>query len=154
MSKVWYVAYGSNMCAERLGRYLAGARDSTGPREWLPVTLPGTVYFAGESLVWGGGRAYYDPTAQGTAPARAYLLGGEQFDYVKAQEPPVYDRLLEVGTRDGVRMLTFTSSFAKRDVPNTEPAKAYLDTIARGLAEAHGWDSGAIAAYLDALRSG
>jgi hypothetical protein len=129
--QVWYVAYGSNMCAARLGRYLSCARDSTAPQDWLPVTLPGTVYFAGESLVWGGGRAYYDPTAPGTAPARAYLLGSEQFDDVREQEPPVYDRLLEVGTHDGVRMLTFTSQFAKSEVANTEPAIEYLDTIAR-----------------------
>ena len=117
------------------------------------MTLPGTVYFAGESLVWGGGRAYYDPTASGTAPARAYLLAGEQFDDVKAQEPPVYDRILEVGARDGVRMLTFTSQFTKTEVANTEPAQAYLDMIARGLVEAHGWDSATVTAYLDALRA-
>ena len=61
MSHVWYVSYGSNMCAARFACYIEGggppggsreypgARDRRLPERTIPVDLPGTVYFAGES---------------------------------------------------------------------------------------------------------
>ncbi len=85
-SHVWYVAYGSNLSAERFSCYLQGgqppgaaftypgARDQTPPRASKAVWLPGSVYFATESQVWGGGRALYDPDAPGKAAARSYLI--------------------------------------------------------------------------------
>ena len=159
-SVVWYVAYGSNMSAARFACYLEGgcppggrlgrrgARDSAAPRSTLPLTLPGTIYFAGESQVWGGGRAFYDPTVVGGTPARAYLITREQFEDVRDQEPPVYDRLIEVGVRDGVRMLTFTSKVGLLEVVHTVPSPAYLDMITAGIKEAHGWDECRIRRYL------
>jgi hypothetical protein len=58
------------------------------------VEVPGAVYFATRSLVWGGGRAYYDPDARpeagggagGRALARAHLITAEQFSDIAAQE--------------------------------------------------------------------
>ena len=103
---LWYVAYGSNLSAARLGHYLAGGvppgarrrcpgcRDPRPPRRAEPVLLPGGVYFALESTVWTGGVALYDPSAPGWAPARAYLLSGGQFADLLAQEmhrPPGAD---------------------------------------------------------------
>lgn len=118
---VWYAAYGSNMHPERLSRYLSGGtppggrlphpgcRDPRPPRRAVPVVLRGLVYFATESAVWGGGRAFYDPEArdavrgegedgregekrgeggecgEGT-PAHAYLVTLGQFSDIAAQE--------------------------------------------------------------------
>ncbi len=103
---VWYAAYGSNMCAERLRCYLAGGRPPGGSRTYAgardprmparsrPVELPGALYFATHSPVWHGGRAFYDPDAPGTAWARAHLLTAAQLSDIAAQEmygPPGRD---------------------------------------------------------------
>lgn len=97
--EVWYVSYGSNMCAARLTCYLEGgcppggsrhhpgARDPRPPRHSLGVHLPGSVYFAGDSTQWGGGGvAFYDHESPGPAAARAYLVTAQQFADVAAQE--------------------------------------------------------------------
>ena len=110
---VCYVSYGSNMCADRLMCYLAcgtpsgtqhtypGCRDRRPPRRAIGYALAGGVYFATESVVWGGGRAFYDPELLdlefvgpgrvgpgrvGTAVARAYLITSRQFADIAAQE--------------------------------------------------------------------
>ncbi|MGF7239391.1 MAG: histone deacetylase [Frankia sp.] len=107
-ARVWYVAYGSNMCAARLRYYLAGGRppgaarvypgcrDTRPPARDAPVSLPGGVYFALRSRVWGGGLAFYDPSLRdprpgdprqpGLVPARAYLITAGQFADLAAQE--------------------------------------------------------------------
>ncbi|WP_336048857.1 histone deacetylase [Streptomyces sp. CA2R101] len=71
--RLWYAAYGSTMHAERLACYLAGGRPPGGlrthpgcrdprpPARTAPLMLPGLLYFATESQVWTGGRAFYDP---------------------------------------------------------------------------------------------
>ncbi|MEV7028327.1 histone deacetylase, partial [Kitasatospora sp. NPDC093558] len=71
MSLVWYAAYGSNLDAARMACYLAGGRpegavrDFPGCRDRRPArrdaatVLPGTLYFATHSPVWGGGRGFY-----------------------------------------------------------------------------------------------
>src|SRR5699024_8552798 len=77
-SAVWYVSYGSNMDPRRLRSYLEGgcppggnadhpgARDGTPPADSAGVTLPGRLYFAGRSRVWGGGGvAFYDHDVAG-----------------------------------------------------------------------------------------
>ncbi len=160
---VWYVAYGSNMSAARLTCYLeggcpagglqsfAGARDPSPPKAQLPLTLPGTVFFAGESVTWTGGRAYYDPTEPGHTAAVAYRVTRDQFEDIRAQEPPHYDRLLELGVLDGCPLLTFTSRLAKHQVPPTKPAAAYLATMSDGLAAAHRWSPARIDAYFAGL---
>ncbi|RVW02093.1 hypothetical protein EGT50_11795 [Rhodococcus xishaensis] len=161
--QVWYVSYGSNMSRARLECYLRGgrpvggswaypgARDPRGPSARIPLRLPGTVYFAGESRVWGGGRAFYDPDLPGDTAACAYLVSVEQFDDIHAQEPSCYDRILHVGARDGVPMSTFTSAACGADVVRTEPSDAYLATMATGLGEVFGWSSERAQAYLRRL---
>ncbi|MFG2830383.1 histone deacetylase [Streptomyces sp. NPDC048434] len=108
--RLWYAAYGSNMHRDRLTCYLAGGRPLGGlrtypgcrnpspPARTAPVMLPGLLYFATESQVWTGGRAFYDPgpgtPADGAAgypgstqlPAQAYLLTLSQFSDIAAQE--------------------------------------------------------------------
>jgi hypothetical protein len=110
--RVWYASYGSNMRSARFGHYLAGGRpvgaartypgcrDTRPPAASVLMRLPGTLYFATESDVWTGGRAFYDPGTAGLhAPeeseqseqsehvlARAHLITVEQFSDVVAQE--------------------------------------------------------------------
>lgn len=190
-TQVWYVAYGSNLDPRRLACYLEGgrppggsrvnpgARDATPPQADLPVLLPGTTYFAGQSPQWGGGTAFYDHDAPGGTAARAFLLTAGQFADVTAQEmyrtpsdgdpveelvreplpggrhalgPGAYETLVAVGERDGVPMLTFTAPHGVGDVVHTDPSPAYLATMARGITDAHGWDDDRTAGYLAGLR--
>lgn len=161
--QVWYVSYGSNMSRARLDCYLrggcpagrgwqhAGARDPNPPLDRAAIRLPGTVYFAGESIVWGGGRAFYDPDLAGDTAACAYLVTTEQFDDIRGQEPSCYDRILELGERGGVPLRTFTSALGRGDVVRVPPSEAYLETMATGLGEVFGWNSERAQAYLRGL---
>lgn len=104
---VWYVSYGSNLRLARLKCYLQGgtppggrlehpgARDTRLPRDVRPLELTGGLYFAGESIVWTGGIAFYDPELPATTPGRAYLITEQQLSDIISQElhfaggPPV-----------------------------------------------------------------
>ncbi|MBM7368489.1 histone deacetylase [Gordonia hydrophobica] len=114
-TKVWYASYGSNLCAARLACYLEGgrpeggrrtypgARDTTPPTRAASLTLPGTIYFAGQSTTWGGGMAFYDHDRHGPTPARAYLVTVEQFADIATQEmdrDPHPDSIVERALRD------------------------------------------------------
>ncbi|MDP3889902.1 histone deacetylase [Nocardioides sp.] len=184
--EVWYVSYGSNMSRTRLGCYLAGgrppgaartyagARDASLPRAEVAVELPGRLYFAGRSPVWGGGVAFYDHDVPGPTPARAYRITVSQFADVAAQEmhripqegdpleellvaglaagrheagPGHYETLIEVGRREGLPMLTFTAPHGHDAVPHTQPSPAYLAMLADGLRCARGWDDDRIDDY-------
>lgn len=174
--RVWYVAYGSNMHLERLRRYVDGCRDTRMPERSVGVELPGTVYFATWSPVWGGGRAFYDPQAPGRVWARAHLLTVGQFSDIAAQEmyaapgrdldltqvlaegraqlgPGRYETLLHPGDLEGLPLLTFTAPWHATDIEPTAPSPGYLDHLAAGLREADTWDDEAITAYLTALTS-
>src|SRR5919199_4224160 len=148
---VWYVSYGSNMCADRLACYLAGGvptgasrgyagcRDRRAPQRTTHYELAGGVYFATESAVWGGGRAFYDPQLPGTAAARAYLITCGQFADIASQEmygaigtdidltavlatgrvelgPGRYETVLYLGDLSGYPLLTFTAPWHACDV--------------------------------------
>jgi len=181
---VWYVGYGSNLCAERFACYLAGGRprgaarwyagcrDRTPARDTAAVWLPGGIYFAGRSLVWGGGIAFYDAALPGRVAGRAYLITTQQFGDVAAQEMHRepggatldlttvletgrdelgrgrYETLLYAGERDGYPLLTFTAPWSAADVVRRAPAPAYLAMLVAGLGEAHGWNSEQAHAYL------
>jgi hypothetical protein len=94
----WYVSYGSNLHAARLGCYLAGgrppggrvtnpgARDAAPPRVDRRVDLDDALLFGGPSSNWHGGPAYLDTDTPGHTIARAWLLTHEQFEDVVAQE--------------------------------------------------------------------
>lgn len=186
---VWYVAYGSNLSAARFWCYLAGGtppgakrnypgcRDRRPARESMPVTLPGSLYFAGESRVWTGGMAMYDHDSPGPAFGRGYLITAEQFADVAAQEmhrvpgepldlttvlttgrhqfgPGRYETLLRVGEHRSYPMLTFTAPGRATDAEHSAPAAAYMRMIADGLAEIHNLTEAQIATYLPGLQSG
>ncbi|MEJ2858286.1 MULTISPECIES: histone deacetylase [unclassified Saccharothrix] len=173
MTPVWYVSYGSNMHLDRFSRYLALCRDPTPPPSIRPVTIPGGVYFATESPIWGGGRAFYDPHLPRTTAGRAYLITEHQFADVVAQEmyrppgqdldlrpvlttgrhtlgPGRYETLLHLGDHDGHPALTFTAPWRSEDVEHTAPSARYLRMLKEGLRAAHGWTVDRAAAYLAA----
>ncbi len=190
MSQVWYVSYGSNMCAARFACYIEGgvppggsrenpgARDRRLPERTIPVDLPGTVYFAGESPQWGGGVAFYDHATPGRAAGRGYLVTAEQFADIAAQEmyrpprpgdplaelvlspldggrhelgPGRYETLLEVGRHEGMPLLTFTSPHGLDHVEHTRPSESYLSMVRDGLRESRGWGDEEISSYLSEI---
>jgi hypothetical protein len=182
---VWYAAYGSNMHLPRLRYYLTGgtpaggalalpgSRDPADPVRSVPIMLRGQLYFATESLVWTGGRAFYDPAAPGATAVRAHLITAAQFSDIAAQEmyrkpgtdldlteaitsgrstlgPGRYETLVCAGSHDDHPILTFTAPWHCADVPGNPPAAAYLRHLSAGLADSHGWTTEQIAAYLAA----
>ena len=185
--RVWYVAYGSNLGLSRFRCYLAGGRppggsrvhagcrDPADPAEVTALEVPGGLVFAGESGVWGGAMAFYDPHAPGRVACRAYLVTAEQLADVAAQEmrrppggdfardlsgiladvesvhtmgPGRYETITRLGERAGAPMFTVTHHDAGGLDP-AAPSVAYLRSVAAGLREAHGWDAARIAAYLE-----
>ena len=135
------------------------------------MELRGEMYFALESQVWTGGRAFYDPDAPGTVWARAHLLTMGQLSDLLAQEmyrdpgadldltevlgngrarfgPGRYENLVHTGTLGGHPMLTFTAPWSMADVAWNKPSALYLLQIASGLLEAGAWSASRIAAYL------
>ncbi|MGW5942824.1 histone deacetylase [Streptomyces celluloflavus] len=181
--RVWYMSYGSNMYLERLACYLAGGRppgaargypgcrDRGMPAASVPVEVSGAVYFATESPVWGGGRAFYDPGAAGRVLARAHLVSAGQFADIAAQEmyrePGAdldlsevlargravlgegrYETLVCAGQLDGLPVLTFTAPWGIDEVAWVPPSAAYVRFLCLGLLEAGAWDAETVAAYV------
>ena len=176
---VWYVAYGSNMSAARFGCYISGGRprgarrtylgcrDRSPPLRDVGIRLAGGLTFAGESRVWGGGIAFYNPDADGRVAARAYLLTFGQLSDVVAQEAKspvgcdlvlgngvarrwatpsrVYETVLPVDDLDGLAMFTITSL---QSLEPTAPSEHYLRTMLNGLGEAFGWTAAERVDYL------
>lgn len=95
-TRVWYLAYGSNINAARFLRYLQGgppepgARDATPPLSSAWTTVPHRLMFGLESKRWnGGGVAFLDTAEAGSAASaivRAWDITTEQFEDVCAQE--------------------------------------------------------------------
>ncbi len=189
---IWYAAYGSNLHARRLAYYIAGGtppwtshtypgfRDGTPPRRTVPLRLPGTIYFAWQSPVWGGGVAFYADSPEVDWPvgaaARGYLLSRAQFADLLTQEmyrvpgqwyePDLdqlsaagrlrlgsgrYETLLHVGDLEGYPIVTFTAPWDPATVRLRRPAPGYLAMLAAGLREAHEWEHERVVDYLAAL---
>ncbi|WP_225826803.1 histone deacetylase [Streptomyces naphthomycinicus] len=183
--RVWYTSYGSNVHLDRLAAYIKGgrlpgaAREHPGcrnpamPDRSIPVELTGAMYFATESPVWGGGRAFYDPRADGRVLAMAHLVTSDQFADIAAQEmyrgPGTdldladvlrrgravlgegrYETLVCAGQVDGLPVLTFTAPWGMNDVRWVPPSAAYIRFLAAGLLSAGAWDEEAVASYVAA----
>nr|WP_051186121.1 hypothetical protein [Nocardia tenerifensis] len=152
-------------------RAVPGCRDPGEPARSVPMMLPGLLYFATESLVWTGGRAFYDPDGPGQTAARAYLLTVAQFSDIAAQEmyripdadldltgaittgraplgPGRYETLSYAGTFEGHPILTCTAPWQHGDLPGNPPSPSYLRHLAAGLIESHGWTIEKAATYL------
>ncbi|WP_406510655.1 histone deacetylase [Streptomyces sp. NBC_00212] len=180
---VWYASYGSNMHLDRLAHYIEGGRppgaaraypgcrDRRPPTESVSVELRGALYFATRSPVWQGGRAFYDPDADGLVLARGHLVSAGQFADIAAQEmygdPGAdldlgevlstgravlgdgrYETLVCTGRLDGRPVLTFTAPWRMDEVAWAAPSAAYLRHLAMGLLEAGTWDEDVVTAYL------
>ncbi|MEU4796407.1 histone deacetylase [Streptomyces sp. NPDC023327] len=183
--RVWYTSYGSNMHVERLAAYIRGGcpsgaakvypgcRDTAMPARSIPVELAGAMYFATESPVWGGGRAFYDPLAPGRVMARAHLVTAQQFADIAAQEmykePGAdldlsevlthgravlgrgrYETLICAGRVEGLPVLTFTAPWGMHEVRWVPPSPAYVRFLANGLLSAGVWDAQAVSSYVAA----
>ncbi|MFD9127964.1 histone deacetylase [Kitasatospora sp. NPDC059571] len=185
--RVWYAAYGSNLLRARFDCYLAGGRppgaartypgcrDPRPPAADTALLLAGSVYFAGDSGVWGGGLAQLDPQAPDESPGRGYLLTVQQVADVAAQEmhrvpgaapdldlaaalapgrhrlgPGRYETVVCCGTLDGRPVLTLTTSVDGADDPLAAPSARYLKVLLAGLGEAHGWPPDRAARHLAA----
>lgn len=162
MDLVWYVAYGSNLAADRLQCYFDGVipdgatrghppgPDPTPPRRIEPLTIGHRLYFARSSSTWGsGGVAFVEPESQPTMHtlARAYLITEEQLaDLWDKEGRRWYDRAVDLGELDGARLFSFTSSTVSAAKP---PSRPYRNVVVRGLVEAHGLDVEAAEAYVD-----
>ncbi|MFF8729864.1 histone deacetylase [Streptomyces sp. NPDC015171] len=182
---VWYTSYGSNTHLDRLAAYIRGGRlpdadrdypgcrDPAMPARSIPVELTGAMYFATESPVWKGGRAFYDPRPDGRVLARAHLVTTGQFADIAAQEMyrapggdldlagvlghgravlggGRYETLVCAGQMDGLPVLTFTAPWGMNDVPWVPPSAAYVRFLAAGLLSAGAWDVDAVASYVAA----
>ncbi|MET9554322.1 histone deacetylase [Streptomyces sp. NPDC006645] len=171
------------MDLDRLGYYIRGGRPPGAARAWpgcrdvrmpgrsIPVELRGVLYFATESPVWGGGRAFYDPAGGGRVLGRAHLVTAGQFSDIAAQEmyrepgsdidlaevltrgraalgEGRYETLVCAGQVDGVPVLTFTAPWGWKDVRWNPPSSAYVRYLAAGLLAAGAWDVGTVASYV------
>ena len=146
-----------------------GCRDPTPPREVRTLTIPGSVRVGGRSGKWGGGMAFYVPEGEGEVHVRAYLLRWEQLCDLVAQETrqpvgrsfalaasgptrhgmsEVYDVVLDLGTLEGRRLVTLSSS---RTHPSNPPTAAYVRTMLEGLADGFGLTEEASIEYLAGL---
>ncbi|MGX6741139.1 histone deacetylase [Streptomyces xantholiticus] len=181
--RIWYASYGSNMDAALLRYYLRGgrppdaARTYPGCRDQRPplrseaIEFPGRMYFATESPVWRGGRAFYDSAADGRVWGRAHLITAGQFSDIATQEmyeppgadldfdqvladgravlgPGRYQTLVLLGHLDTVPVLTFTAPWRLTEVPWTKPTGRYLLHLARGLLTDAVRDASAVTRYL------
>jgi hypothetical protein len=175
---VWYLAYGSNLAADRFACYLAGGRplgavrtyegcrDRTPPARDVGLHLPGRLTFGGVSSVWGGALAFHDRAAEGSLAARAYLVTFGQFSDVVTQEARlrVSGDLVPCAT-EGVwearssvyesvarigehEGMPILSFTSARSHDPAPPSASYLRTILRGLAQTFGWGPHESAEYL------
>ena len=160
---VWYVGYGSNLCRERFFCYIKGGQYKLGgsscrgcrnkalPRENKTIELPHKLYFARESLSWGGGGVAFlsverEKNQKKWTLARMWKITREQFDQVSRQEGVSwYNHTIDLGMDEGIRILTITSSDKH---PLTPPSKNYLSTIVIGLIEAYKLNAKEIYDYL------
>lgn len=84
MSRVMcYIAGGKPDGASRLH---LGCRDKTVPFESFGVIFKGSVYYAGNSTMWGGGVLFADFGTDDYSLGRVHMITREQFEYVAAQE--------------------------------------------------------------------
>ncbi|MFZ8784297.1 hypothetical protein [Thermocrinis sp.] len=160
MEYVLYAAYGSNLLTERLLTYIKGGKFRglpkwhTGcPDKTEPVSLgwkriPYRVYFGGYSRWWHGGVAFLSPEMEPDreyhAVVRLWKMKREQYECVKSQEGKSYAKEINLGTLDGLDILTFTS---EKKLNYNSPSKLYLDVLKEGLKETTGWTDEEIDKY-------
>jgi hypothetical protein len=168
-----YIAGGT---APGANRSLPGARNRRRPVSWSGLTVPGRLYFDGHSQTWGGAPAFFEPVEHPGAEiyARAWRLAWDQLEDVLAQEngrhpgaldvepgalvegfsmlagPGRYDRLVCLGTLEGLPVLTCTAPALPRSTTASRaaPSPEYLAHLITGLRETFDLDDLAIVDYL------
>jgi len=160
MEYVIYAAYGSNLLKERLLAYIIGesfrgiTKKHTGcPDKTEPVSIGWRevlyrVYFGGYSDGWKSGVSFLSPEIEPNreyhAVVRLWKMKREQYECVKSQEGESYAKEINLGTLDGLEILTFTS---EEKLNYNPPSKLYLDVLKEGLKEATGWTDEEIDKY-------
>lgn len=173
------------------GAHHEGSADPGPPQADAPWTFDRPLRFAGHSPAWGGATALLDEVP-GCALGRLWLLSWRQLEDVLAQEngaghqplsladaaagrvvrPGRYGRLVHLGERDGLAVVTFTAP-RPAELAAGAPSAAYLRAVARGLMAVHavgsdelagwllaapgvadGWDRASLAALVDRARAG
>jgi hypothetical protein len=178
LSAARFACYIVGGTAAGANRSLPGARDRRRPQSWRALRVPGRLYFCGHSQTWGGAPAAFEPAASTADHSgekiyvRAWRLAWDQLEDVMAQEngrghqaldvepgalvegfsmlagPRRYDRLICVGTLEGLPVLTFTAPGPPESVTPAAPSLAYLAHIISGLRETFDLDDPAIVDYL------
>ena len=169
---VWYATYGTGLSKENFLCYVKGGQpkgaaiaypgcsDKTLPLKDTFMSLPYELYFAGESLVWGGGFVSIKPERdlRANTISRAYLITLEQFKEIVSQHNlradtkhlPLeeaklighatidegsgdYDGLVYCGEREGWPIYTLTASKLRQ--PFVAPSPVYTQLLCQGLSE-------------------
>lgn len=165
-SEVWYVAYGSNMSAQRLTKHLGPHDQLNAP---LEVPVQRRVYFAGASKRWGGPVAFMSLVEDSAASTitRAYKVTLTQLEMIGrsengmssgAMDLPIplhpgewtvlpiglsdkykgkYNALLRLPDIEGRPALTFTTA---RELPLGVPSDEYLRAVLLGTKQEE-WNS-------------
>jgi hypothetical protein len=177
LSAARFACYIAGGTAPGASRALPGARDQRLPDSWRALRVPGRLYFYGHSRTWGGAPAAFEPAAPVEHPgaeifARAWRLAWDQLEDVLAQEngrdsdaldvergalvegfsmlagPGRYDRLVCLGTLEGLPVLTLTAPGPPESVTPAAPSLDYLIHIVNGLRETFDLEGPAIMDYL------
>lgn len=90
--------------------------------------------------------SYEEPRPDYQAVVRLWKVRESQFNEIKEQEGSWYDKILELGEKDGFLIKTVTGDH-EDDI--REPSDSYLETIRSGLEETTGWDISRIEEYLN-----
>ncbi len=135
---VWYVSYGSNLSRERFMRYINACSDTSEPIEERNKTFNFSLYFAGETSIWGdgkGGSAFIDDSREGMTFCRMYKIKRKQFEEVMSKEGEKYARKVDLDPQmlGDCPCYTFTSPVVRED--KKAPTRKYFDTILTGLKE-------------------
>lgn len=147
---VWYACYGSNLLKERFLHYIQGGvcrfnnkeykkcSDTTNPRDSQPICIPYPMYFGNCSRTWSGsGVCFLDTSKEGVTLGRMYLITREQMDHIHEQEgcsKEWYDKTVEMGFRNSIRIVTISNSCLRSKNPPTEN---YMEVVKLGLRETY-----------------
>ncbi|MCX8160338.1 MAG: hypothetical protein N3G18_05335, partial [Candidatus Saccharicenans sp.] len=146
-----YAAYGSNLLKERfwfyiyggvyMGNCYGGCSDKTAPEDMGWLRIPHRLYFAKKSYRWGNKGVAFLTSGVELRPdfqavVRLWKVKESQFKEIKEQEGNWYNRILDLGEKDGFLIKTFTGDH-ENDIQ--EPSAAYLEIIKQGLKETTGW---------------
>ena len=118
---VWYVAYGSNLSAERFALYLAKSADTTAPSGSRPLRIAHPVVFSGESKRWSGGGVAFldlDTEAASASYCRAWRITTSQFEDVFRQS---YLDVISIGLAETWGLTSAQAVAYLHSCPGNEP---------------------------------